>query len=104
MGKENREGHEKLIDSIIGQRLMLPQHRNARQFTTIDTGERIRMLEKEFLEKFGKLEPGMTDSKLQSSTGETPTFEDRSPTSWFGTECSQESTTDEEPEETLAEF
>ena len=102
--KEHGEGHEKLIDSIIGQRLMLPQHRNARQFTTIDTGERIRMLEKEFLEKFGKLEPGTTDSKFQSSTGETLTVEDRPPTSWFGTECSRESTTDEEPEENLAAF
>ena len=102
--KDLGEGHEKLIDSITGQRLMLPQHRNARQFPTIDTRERIRVLEKEFLDKFGKLGPGVTDSRLQSSkasTGESPTVEEQASASWFGAECSNESTIDEEPEDIL---
>jgi len=103
--KELGEGHERLIDSITGQRLMLPQHRNVRQFPTIDTRERIRVLEKEFLENFGKLGPGLTNSKLQSSkasTEESLTVEERSPTNWLGAGCSDESTTDEDPEDKLA--
>ena len=105
--KELGEGHEKLIESITGQRLMLPQNRSVRQFQTIDTRERIRVLEKEFLEKFGKLGPGVTDSRLQSSkskasTGELLTVKEQPPTSWFGAECSDGSTTDEEPEDNLA--
>ena len=106
--KELGVGHEKLIDSITGQRLMLPQHRNIRQFPTIDTRDRIRVLEREFLEKFGKLGPGLTNclQSSEASTGESLTAKKRPHTSWFGAECSDESTTDEEPEDNLvhAEF
>ena len=102
--KELGEGHKKLIDSITGQRLMLPQHRNVRQFPTIDTRERIRVLEKEFLEKFGKHELEVTDNMKSSkaTTGESSTVPEQPPTSWFGAECSDESTSDEEPEDDLA--
>ena len=50
------EGHERLIESIAGQRLMLEENRNIRQFQTSNTRGRIRELERDFLEK--SLKPG----------------------------------------------
>ena len=98
--KELGGGHEKLIDSITGQRLMLPQHRNVRQFPTIDTRDRIRVLEKEFV-KHG---PVAIDSLQCStdSTGRLPTVHPKhAHVSWFGAECSDESTSGEESKDSL---
>ena len=92
------EGHERLIESIAGQRLMQEENRNIRQFQTSNTRGRIRELERDFLEK--SLKPGNVVAEfmqnVKASSEDPHTIEKHSSNDWFGAESSDDGTADEE--------
>ena len=93
------EGHERLIESIAGQRLMLEENRNIRQFQTSNTRGRIRELERDFLQKC--IKPGNVVAEfmqnVKASSEDPHTIEKHSSNDWFGAESSDDGTADEEP-------